>query len=846
MNDARRLCADLLRADSGDEVVGILKDNRYWDDAGLWRYYGDVENNWGQSGNQQSLAEAALAEKIVNSVDARLIGECRALGIDPSGPDAPRSIRSAVARFFEDGSGENGAMRGQFENWSAKKIREIAEGITLTATGARPDQLNITISDCGEGQTPDRLPDTILSLNRSNKQNIAFVQGQFNQGGTGALRFCGKENLQLVISRRNPALLDEGASARDREWCFTIVRREYPTGEPGSRRNSAYTYLAPIGAEREPRRGSVLSFAADGFPFHPDENGPYGREAGHGTAIKLYEYNFIGSRSNIIRGRSLKSRLDLLLPKIALPLRVYEYRKNSSGNYLDANRGATLTGLLRRIGDGMNVEKGFPVRIPFQPSGQKLTAEVFAFAPEDSQNLGAGSGGAPSSSRRSGSARGHLGREGIVFILNGQTQGHLSRDFFRRDAVKMKPIADDLLVFVDCDKMSGIAREDLFMTSRDRLTDNRFKRDLELSLENALRDCRELRDLRNRRQQERVRRRIEDEKELNDILQSLIRKSPNLTALFHLGRRITAPFDARTPGEDEDDEFKGEYYPTYFRNRNRKYGETLNRECPVNRPMQLVFETNAANDYFTRHAHRGEFELKCADDDGEERVISMYGPVLDNGVAAVVVELPDDADVGDRFEFVAMTTNEAHEPFVNRIAVSVAPASEKGGNDAGKREDPGDRKVSSRKRDSEMDTPKIRRVYREDWDAEGFDEFAAMKIKSIGYVDNEKTELYEFMINMNNAPLENEAKSKRLSNADTHLLRENFLYANVLVGLSLLLDEKQGRSGEKPGRDAAQAETVEERVERVCRALAPFVPTLIALGSLGAETNGGGDLEGRS
>ena len=94
-----------------------------------------------------------------------------------------------------------------------EKTREIAEGITLTATGVRPEQLNITISDCGEGQTPDKLPDTILSLNRSNKQNIAFVQGQFNQGGTGALRFCGQENPQLVISRRNPALLYEGARA---------------------------------------------------------------------------------------------------------------------------------------------------------------------------------------------------------------------------------------------------------------------------------------------------------------------------------------------------------------------------------------------------------------------------------------------------------------------------------------------------------------------------------------------------------------------------------------------------------------------------------------------------------
>ena len=128
MNDERRLCADLLHADSGEEVIDILKGKGLRGDANLWRYYGDIENNWGQSCNQQSLAEAALAEKIVNSVDARLINECRTLGIDPSGSDAPRSIRSAVARFFEDGSGESATMRGQFDCWSAKRPGKSRKG----------------------------------------------------------------------------------------------------------------------------------------------------------------------------------------------------------------------------------------------------------------------------------------------------------------------------------------------------------------------------------------------------------------------------------------------------------------------------------------------------------------------------------------------------------------------------------------------------------------------------------------------------------------------------------------------------------------------------------------------
>jgi hypothetical protein len=202
----RDLCIALLHAETEDEVIGLLKTAGYWEKPELWRHYGDLENNWGQGGNQQSLAEAALVEKIVNSVDARLINECLERGIDPKGPDAPQSIREAVSRFFEGGTGRKMATGGFIEEWTDEKIRQVAQGITLCGTGTRPI-MNLTIADCGEGQTPRKIPTTILSLSKSNKMYIQFVQGQFNQGGTGALRFCGKHNLQLVISRRNPKLL---------------------------------------------------------------------------------------------------------------------------------------------------------------------------------------------------------------------------------------------------------------------------------------------------------------------------------------------------------------------------------------------------------------------------------------------------------------------------------------------------------------------------------------------------------------------------------------------------------------------------------------------------------------
>jgi hypothetical protein len=96
----------------------------------------------------------------------------------------------------------------------------------------------LTISDAGEGQTPARMPDTFLSLvDKSNKLRIPFVQGKFNMGGTGVLKFCGESSLELILSRRDPEIVARGKEndSTSQRWGFTIVRRERPKAEVVSR-----------------------------------------------------------------------------------------------------------------------------------------------------------------------------------------------------------------------------------------------------------------------------------------------------------------------------------------------------------------------------------------------------------------------------------------------------------------------------------------------------------------------------------------------------------------------------------------------------------------------------------
>ena len=76
---------------------------------------------------------------------------------------------------------------------------------------------------------------------------------------------------------------------------------------------------------------------------------------------------------------------------------------------------------------------------------------------------------------------------------------------------------------------------------------------------------------------------------------------------------------------------------------------------------------------------------------------------------------------------------------------------------------------------------------------------------------------------MDNTPLLNEIKQRRY---DDQSARNQFMYANVLVGLALLLQDKE--RGEQPP-DVVQTK-VEDRIEMMCRALAPFMLSLTTLG----------------
>src|SRR5262249_7075243 len=223
----------LLKAESENEVDEILNKLGYLDEhSDVWLPFGGFGMNLNQINNQQSDATAALVEKLINSIDAVLMAECYRAGIDPKGPDAPRTMAEAVHRLFK-------VKDGRLENLTPNERTKLAESIHVVATGTKKEPCYLVV-DRGEGQTPASFKDTFLSLTKQNKDDIPFVQGRFNCGGTGVLPFCGDRKYQLIVSRRHPSCPAGVNDATKDLWGFTIVRRQRPA--PG-RKSSMYVYL---------------------------------------------------------------------------------------------------------------------------------------------------------------------------------------------------------------------------------------------------------------------------------------------------------------------------------------------------------------------------------------------------------------------------------------------------------------------------------------------------------------------------------------------------------------------------------------------------------------------------
>ena len=660
---AKELCEQLIHADVEADVVALLQKVGYWDDPACWRYYGDNELNWSQAGGQQGRADFALNEKAINSIDAVLTLKCLLEGINPEGPGAPTSIREAVAKFFEH-STKLTTSGGRVEDWDKTFRTQVAENISIFTTEAAGSKAatkpSVNIADLGEGHTPEAFPKTLVSLGQRNKTSVAFVQGKFCQGGSGAIRHCGTHKLQLVVSRRHPKLVGAaGVSPNypqhdsDDCWGFTVVRREDATA---TSKIPVLTYLAPLGAKESPRKGGVLRFKAPTMPLFPKGDVAYQRSVDWGTLMKLYAYQ-LKSTANILMRDGLLRKLDLLLPDPALPIRMHECRKRTHGQGAKgaSEQSNTMSGLFARLQKSDNLEEAPPISMPITIRGRQLIARVFAFKPKRAETYRA--------------------NEGVIFTVNGQAHADIKASMFARRRVGLQRLAKDLLVVVDCSTLDANERDDLFMSSRDRVAEESpLFTELERNLEDALHDHPGLRELRNRRAQQDLEEQLSDNKPLESVLKQVLKNSPALARLFSKGERLSTPFKPETVQPDPAP-LKLHTHPTYFHFSGKEPDVPLKRAAHIDQKCRLAFVTDAADDYFTRKYDAGVFIFRRATDDKTEPVLSFNGPNLVRGRGSLSFDLPPGVKPGDSLTYEAIVQDDVMQrTFTNRFTLQVAPA----------------------------------------------------------------------------------------------------------------------------------------------------------------------------
>src|SRR5262249_32293041 len=161
-----------------------------------------------------------------------------------------------------------------------------------------------TVLDSGCGQSPNRFPETFLSLGEKNKEGIQFVQGKFNMGSTGSLRFCTRSDIRdghfkLIISR----------PSGEKFWGWTLVRVRVPSGKE----------VLPVAEYFYPGKSIPMFRENELKGFRHDKYGLIDS----GSIVKLYEYDIGRKNNNVDIG--LYNALTVSLVDCALPIRVYDF-----------------------------------------------------------------------------------------------------------------------------------------------------------------------------------------------------------------------------------------------------------------------------------------------------------------------------------------------------------------------------------------------------------------------------------------------------------------------------------------------------------------------------------------
>lgn len=586
----------LYNSQNEQELFKIVESDIIFQNQNNWYPLGGNENNFSTIENQQASSIGALIEKFTNSIDATLMKKCYEKNINPKSSQAPRSMQEAVEKFY-----------GEKYNWlNSKYIKEqsldiqiIADG-TTRQEGARarngkiPYETSLIIYDNGEGQHPEDFESTFLSISKGNKNDILFVQGKYNMGGTGAIVFCGKNRYQLIASKK----YDESG-----EFGFTLIRKHpFSEDDKKTKKHTWYEYLKID--------GKIPSFASQELDL-----GLFNRKFTTGSIIKLYSYDLPEGARSVI-SKDLKDRVDEYLFEPALPILMVDKKERYPR---DTNLQRVSFGLKQRLEKGDNedrkyVDDYFTIEHVSSKVGQaKITSYIFKTKVDDKNTK---------ESRDTIKNEFFRSNMYVIFTMNGQVQGHLTSEFISR-SLKFPLLKDHLLIHVDCTNMEYDFRSQLFMASRDRLKEGEEYRYLRELLTNELKNSKLETIHKNRKDAISI-----DSNNTGDLIKSFTKNLPLNNDLLKLLSN-TFDLDKKTEKKkkieqknthtniQKEKEFSPQRFPSYFNLVNSKNGKNVIK-IQKGKSKKIQFDSDIENHYFDRDDEAGELNISIVDIDPNE------------------------------------------------------------------------------------------------------------------------------------------------------------------------------------------------------------------------------------
>lgn len=655
---SKELFYALFNSHTQQEVDLVIDKNPEIFKQENWSPLGGNDNNYGVIENQQASPIPALIEKITNSIDATLMKKCYEAGINPKGDDAPKSIEDAKALFFPE-----------YKNWDLTSHRKNqAKNIQILADGPKLNT-SISIYDNGEGQHPENFEKSFLSLLSGNKNEIHFVQGKYNMGGSGAIVFCGKKGYQLIASRRYDKTGDFG---------FTLVRQHPLTKEEeGRKKNTWYEFLKID--------GHIPYFKIEKLDLNL-----YDTWFETGTYIKLFSYDLpSGSRSVI--SRDLNQSINEFLFDPALPVLTVDRKERYPD---DRNLERDLYGIKRRLekDDNKYVEDYFSENFNEESIGPfKASCYVFKSRVDD-KNV--------KETKETIQREFFKNNMSVLFSVNGQVHGHFTSEFITR-SLKFNLLKHHLIIHVDCTNMNYNFRKELFMASRDRLKEGEETSQLRKFLASKLGSSKgRLAEIEKRRKDSIA----VDAKDTNELLKNFSKNLPMDSSLMKL---LNQTFkldekDNHQPKKQQSDKkhkttlkepFKPQRFPSFIKVKAATNNESIPAiNLPKGQEKVIHFKTDVEDHYFDRIEEPGEFKIALVQyqpkenkttggnalgkNTGIEEVLNISSTSPHEGTIRLNLNTRNEVKVGDEIQM-QVTLTGAGEDFEELFLVRITEPEEK-------------------------------------------------------------------------------------------------------------------------------------------------------------------------